>query len=53
MAVRRLVEQLDDDQLGTQLQFERYEWERRRLEAEKRKVAINIIDEEQPAEPQP
>mgnify|MGYP000273502860 CR=1 FL=1 len=27
-AVRRLVERLDDDQLGTQLQFEKYEQER-------------------------
>ena len=28
--VRRLVKQLDDDQLGTQLEFKRYEQERRR-----------------------
>ena len=28
--VRRLVEHLDDGKLGTQLQFEQYEWERRR-----------------------
>ena len=29
-AVRRLIERLDDDQLRMQLQFERFEWERRR-----------------------
>ena len=34
-AVWRLVERLDDDQLIMQLQFERYERERRRQEVEK------------------
>ena len=34
-AVWRLVKRLDNDQLGTQLQFEHYEWERRWQEAEK------------------
>ena len=47
VAVRRLVEQLDDDQLDTQLRFERYEWERRRQEATKKTATINIRDEEQ------
>ena len=50
--VRRLVEQLDDDQLGTQLQFERYEWERRRQEVS-RIAAINISDVEQSSEQPP
>ena len=45
--VRRLVEQLDDDQLGTQLQFERYEWERRQKMASQMTVAIKISDGEQ------
>ena len=44
------MEQLDDDQLDTQLQFERYKQERRRQEAAKRIAAINISDEEQSPE---
>ena len=52
-AMRRLVEQLDDDELDTQLQFERYERERRQQEAAKRVVAINISDEEQSSEQEP
>ena len=51
--VRRLVEQLDDDQLDTQLRFERYERERRWQEAARRTVAININDEEQSPEQTP
>ena len=46
-AVRRLVEQLDDDQLDTQLQFEPYERKRRRQVAARRTVAINISNGEQ------
>ena len=49
-AVRRLIERLNDDKLGTQLQFERYVREHQQLEAEKRILAININDEEQPEE---
>ena len=49
-AVRRLIERLNDDQLGTQLQFERYVREHQQLEAKKRIAAININDEEQPEE---
>ena len=33
--VQKLIERLEDDQLDTQLQFERYERERRQREAEK------------------
>ena len=50
VAVQRLVEQLGDDQLDNQLQFERYERERRRQEAARRTVAINISDKEQSPE---
>ena len=52
-AVRKLLDRLEDDQLDTQLQFERYERECQRKEAERRVEAINISDEEQLAEPQP
>ena len=51
--VRQLVAQLDDDQLDNQVRFERYEKERRRQEAAKRAVAINISDEEQSSEQMP
>ena len=47
VVVKRLVERLDDDQLGTQLQFERFEWEHRQKETVQMKVAINLNDEEQ------
>ena len=47
----RLIQQLEDDQLNTQLQFERYEQERRWKEAKRRVEAINVSDEE--AQPQP
>ena len=49
--VWKLIERLEDDQLDTQLQFEKYEQEWRRKEAEKRAKAINISGEEQSAEP--
>ena len=52
-AVQKLIKGLEDDQLDTQLQFERYEWERPWVEAEKRVASINISDEEQFAKPQP
>ena len=51
--VRRLVEQLDDDQLATQLQFERYERERRWQVASQMTTAINISDGEQSPEQPP
>ena len=44
-AVRRLVERLDDDHLGTQLQFERYERECQKQEGGKRATTITICDE--------
>ena len=47
-AVWKLIDGLEDDQLDTQLQFERYERERWQKEAEKRAEAINISEEEQP-----
>ena len=46
-AVRWLVEQLNDDQLGTQLQLERYERECKRQVATKMTSTINIGDREQ------
>ena len=49
--VQKLIETLEDDQLDTQLQFERYEQERRWKEAKRRVEAINVSDEE--AQPQP
>ena len=52
-AVRRLVEQLDDDQLATQLQFERYERESRWQVASQMIAAINISDGEQSQEQSP
>ena len=51
--VRRLVEQLDDDQLATQLQFERYERERKRHVASQMTATINISDGEQSPEQPP
>ena len=42
-SVRWLIERLDDDHLGTQLQFQR---ERRRREVERMTTAINISDDE-------
>ena len=51
-AIWRIIEGPDYDQLGTQLQFARYEWECWQLEVERREAAINIHDEEQSVEPQ-
>ena len=53
MVVRQLVQQLDDDQLGTQLQLERYERERRQQIASQMSAAINISDGEQSPEQPP
>ena len=53
MAARRLVAQLDDEELDNQVRFERYEQERRQEEAAKRTAAINISDEEQSSEQTP
>ena len=47
-AIWRLVERLDDDQLGTQLQLKKYERERRKKGAGKPATTITINDEEQP-----
>ena len=48
--VRRLVAWLDEDQFENQVQFERYEKERRWQEAAKRPTAIHIRDEDQSSE---
>mgnify|MGYP000341313240 CR=1 FL=1 len=49
-AVRGLVERLDDDQLDTQLQLEKYERECQQQEVVERTTPITISDEEQPEE---
>ena len=46
---RGLVEILDDDQLDTQLQLEKYEQDRQPQEAEESTTPITISDEERPA----
>ena len=51
--VRGLVERLDDGQLETQLQLERYEQDRQQQEAEGKTTPITISDEERPAEERP
>ena len=51
--IRGLVERLDDGQLETQLQLEKYEQDRQQQEAEGKVTPITISDEEQPAEEQP
>ena len=51
--VRGLVERLDDGQLETQLQLEKYEQDRQQQEAEGRTTPITISDEERPAKEQP
>ena len=51
-AIRRLIERLDDVQLGIQLQFEWFKREQRWQEPERMTVAINIRDEEQSVDPQ-
>ena len=50
--VRKLLDRLEDYQFDIQLQFESYEQERRRKEAEKQVEKINISNEEQPTKPQ-
>ena len=47
--VQGLVETLDDGQLNTQLQLEKYEQDRQQQEAEGRTTPITISDEERPA----
>ena len=51
-AIWKLPDRLEDDQLDMQLQFESYEQERRRKEAEKQVEKINISNEEQPTKPE-
>ena len=46
--LRRLVQRLDDDQLGTQLHFEKHEQELRKKGVGERATTITISDEEQP-----
>ena len=48
-----MVERLDDVQLKTQLQLEKYEQDRQQGEAEGKTMPITISDEERPAEEQP
>ena len=50
--VRGLVERLDDGQLDTQLDLEKYEQDRQQQEAEGNTMPITISDEERPAEEQ-
>ena len=51
--IRGLVERLDDGQLETQLQLEKYEQDRQQQEAEGKTTPITISDEERPAGEQP
>ena len=51
--VRGLVERLDDGQLETQLQLEKYKQDRQHQEAKGKTTPITISDEERPAEEQP
>ena len=51
--VRGLVERLDDGQLETQLQLEKYEQDRQQQEAEGKTTPITISDEERPTKEQP
>ena len=44
--VRKLLDRLEDYQFNIQLQFESYEQERRRKEAEKRAEQTNISEEQ-------
>ena len=46
--IRGLVERLDDGQLATQLELEKYEQDRLQQEAEGKKTPITISDEERP-----
>ena len=51
--IRGLVERLDDRQLETQLQLEKYEQDRQQREAKGKTTPITISDEERPAGEQP
>ena len=51
--VRGLVERLDDGQLETQLQLEKYKQDRQHQEAKGKTTPITISDEERPTEEQP
>ena len=51
--IRGLVERLDDRQLETQLELEKYEQERQQQEAEGKTTPITISDEEQPVVAEP
>ena len=51
--IRGLVERLDDGQLETQMELEKYEQERQQQEAEGKTTPITISDEERPAGTQP
>ena len=51
--IRGLVEKLDDGQLATQLELERYEQDRLRQEAEGKTTPITISEGERPAEAEP
>ena len=51
--IRGLVERLDDGQLETQLQLEKYEQDRQQQEAEGKTTPITISDEERPAGAEP
>ena len=46
--IRELVERLDDGQLETQLQLEKYEQDHQQQEAEGKTTPITISDEERP-----
>ena len=45
-----LVERLDDGQLGTPLQLEKYEQDRQQQEAEGKRMPITIVHEERPTD---
>jgi hypothetical protein len=51
--IRGLVEKLDDGQLATRLELERYEQDRLRQEAEGTTTPISISEEERPDEAEP
>ena len=51
--VRGLVEKLDDEQLATQLELEKYEQDRLRQEAEEKTTPITISEGQRPAEAEP
>ena len=51
--IRNLVERLDDGQLETQLELEKYEQDHQQQEAEGKTTPFTISDEERPTEVQP